>query len=112
MIIVRDRISLEELKEMAQEGFLDFVKAVADIEQGIMAIGGEMHADCEKILLEQGSQQQNLWGFNIFPDKPRGQMLEYTSLINIRPRQGNRTMQIQSDEVRNKILEIVNKLVI
>lgn len=109
--IVKDNISLAELAEMAQAGFLDFVKGVVDLERQTIAFGGDMHADEEKVLLEDGSNQKNLWGFNIYPAKPREQMLEYTSLINIRPRQGNRKMEIESGEIRNKVNDIVNKIV-
>lgn len=109
--IVRDKVELEELLQMAQDGFLDFVKAVVDVEHETMAVGGQMHADAEKVLLEEGSSQANLWGINIFPHKPREQMVEYTSLINIRPRQGNRKMAVESAEVREKIQQIVWKLV-
>lgn len=105
--IVRDKISLAELNAMARGGFLDFVKGVVDVERGIIALGADMHADEERVLLEDGSLQVNLWGFNLYPDKPREQMLEYISLVNIRPRQGNRKMEIESEEVRNKIQGIV-----
>jgi hypothetical protein len=99
------------LKTLAQERFGNMVKAVADLEKGIMAVGGELHADEEAILLEHGSKQENLWGFNIYIDEPRESWLEYNSMINIRPSQGNPSRDIQNDEVKHKIIEIVNKLV-
>lgn len=110
--IIRDKITLAELAEMAQSGFLDFVKGVVDLERGVIAFGGQMHADEERVLLEDGSKQENLWGFNIYPDKPMEEMIEYTSLINIRPRQGNRSMEIENEEIRNKAAEVINKLVV
>lgn len=110
--IVRDKISNDELKTIAEGSFLDFVKAVVDIQKGLMAVGGELHADAEAVLLQHGSRQQDLWGINIFPDKPREQMIEFTSLINIRPRESNKSMEILSDEIRNKIRGIVQKLVV
>jgi hypothetical protein len=99
------------MKQMAEGSFLDFVKAVVDIQKGIMAVGGELHADAEAILIQDGSAQQDLWGINIFLDKPQEQMIEFTSLINIRPREGNKSMEIQNDEVRNKIKRIIDKLI-
>lgn len=108
--IVTHKVNLAELSEMAREEYLDFVKVVADLEREIIAVGGEMHADAERVLLENGSRQDNLWGFNIYPYKPKEQMLEYSSLINIRPRQGNRQMEIENHEIRKKISEIVWKL--
>lgn len=109
--IVKDSISLEALKAMAEGSFLDFVKAVVDIRREIIAIGGELHSDAEAVLIQDGSVQTDLWGINLFPDKPREQMIEFTSLINIRPREGNKNMEIQSDEIRNKIRDIVGKLI-
>jgi len=109
--IVTGKISKAELEEMASSSFLDFVKGVADLEREIIAFGGELHADEEQALLQNGSKQENLWGFNIFPAKSQEEAIEYTSLINIRPRAGNRGLEIESDEVRNKIKQIVWKLV-
>ncbi|MDP3741306.1 MAG: DUF5674 family protein [bacterium] len=110
MMIVRDHVSIDVLKKMAEGSFLDFVKAVVDIKREVVAIGGEMHADAEAELLQDGSVQDDLWGINLFPDKPFEQVIEFTSLINIRPRADNKSMEIQNDEVRGKIKRIVSKL--
>ena len=67
--VIAESTSKEDLKEIAKNQFLDMVKAVVDIEKGIMALGGELHADEEALLLEQGSQQRDLWGINLYPDK-------------------------------------------
>lgn len=109
--IVNEFISISDLKTLAQERFGDMVKAVVDLETRIMAVGGELHADEEALLLEQGSKQENLWGFNIYIDQPRESWLEYDSMINIRPSQNNPSRDIQSEEIKNKITEIVTKLV-
>ena len=66
--VVRNTISRSELAEMAKQQFVDMVKAVVDVEQGIMAIGGELHSDEEAMLLDQGSQRRLLWGINLYPD--------------------------------------------
>jgi hypothetical protein len=92
--IVKDKISLSELKEIAQQRFGDFVKGVVDLEQKIMAIGGQLHADEESILLQQGSKQENLWGINIFVGQPKNSWIEFDSMINIRPRQNNRSRSV------------------
>jgi hypothetical protein len=68
MTIVRERISLGDLDQMAKAQFGDLVKAVVDVERGIMAVGGELHADEEALLLEDGSSQQHLWGINLYPE--------------------------------------------
>jgi len=109
--IITSPISKEELKESAREFFIDFVKAVVDIEREIMAIGGEFHVDCESALIENGSEQPNLWGINIYPEKPITNRIEFNSMINIRPRQGNRTRGVDNEETREKITAIVNKLI-
>jgi len=110
--IVPDKITIDEIRQMATESYGEMVKAVADIEQGIMAVGGEWHADAETLLLEQGSKQFDLWGFNIYPDRLAGQQIEFVSLINIRPRQNNKKMDIENSEIREKISQIFNKLVV
>jgi len=89
----------------------DFVKIVVDIEKQIMAIGGEMHADEETVLLAHGSAQKDLWGCNIYPDREKDEWLEYSSLINIRPSVGNRSMEIHDEHIRAKVAEVVNRFV-
>lgn len=109
--IIRDKISLDHVHQLALATFGDMVKVVVDIERGIMAAGGQMHYDCEQKLLADGSYQKNLWGVNInFEDS--GIRIEYTSLINIRPRVGNRSQEVQSPELRSRIEKIINQLVV
>ena len=107
--IVRDEILLSEVKKLAQDIYGDMVKGVVDIDQGVFALGGEMHADAEAVLLKEGCQQKTLWGFNVYPDQPRDQWIQYQSLINIRPSQGNRSMEIQDVDVRERVAKIVNQ---
>ena len=109
--IIRDKISKNKLSDIAKNQFGDFVKAVADIEKEIMAIGGELHADEEVILLEQGSEQANLWGINLYPQKSGDEWIEFNSMINIRPSQGNLSRGVESEEVRERIRKVVEKLV-
>ncbi len=96
---------------MAAELFGDFVKAVVDVERGVMAIGGELHSDEEMVLMEQGTQQRDLWGINIYPDLPPAERLEYDSMINVRPSQGNRSRSVENPETRRRIEEVVSRLV-
>ena len=110
--IIISNIPLAEVVKMAEDGYGEMVKAVADTELGIMAIGGEWHADAEEVLLGQGSKQSELWGFNIYPARSPEQRIEFVSLINIRPLQNNRKMEIEDPEIREKISQIVNKLII
>lgn len=110
--IVKDKISLVEVKRLAEESYGEMVKTVADIGQGILAIGGEMHADGEQLLLEKGSLQSDLWGFNIYPDTEDDGFLEYVSFINIRPKQDNRSQEISNLEIRDKIKKLVKEKII
>jgi len=109
--VVRDAVSQVELTEIAKQQFGDMVKAVVDVEQGIMAIGGELHSDEEAVLLDQGSAQRHLWGINIYPDKPLDEWIEFDSMINVRPSAGNRSRNVESSEMREAITKIVNRLV-
>lgn len=109
--IIREKISKKELQTLAKEGFGDMVKGVADIQRKVLALGGELHADSEAILLEDGSHQADLWGFNIYPDRPKAESIEFTSFINIRPSQGNRSMEIQDQNLQQQIRKIVDDLV-
>ena len=85
--------------------FESMIKFVVDIEKGLLALGGEMHSDPEKLLLENGSIQENIWGANIYPWGEPVE-IEYTSLINIRPSSGNKSMEIQDEETRKKVRKI------
>ena len=100
MIIVIEPITRGELKKIAEEGFGDLVKAVVDVERDILAIGGEMHADEEAGLLAQGSAQSSLWGINLYPNIEGEEWIEFDSMINVRPSQGNRSRGVDSGEVR------------
>ena len=109
--VVRDSISRDELTEIAKRQFGDMVKAVVDVEQGIMAIGGELHSDEEAMLLDQGSAQRDLWGINLYPDKLLNEWIEFDSMINVRPSGGNRSRYVESSEIREAVTRIVNRLV-
>jgi len=109
--LIDKKISKTELTEIAKERFGDMVKAVVDVELRIMVIGGELHADEEAILIESGSKQENLWGINIYTDKPVNERIEFDSMINIRPRQNNRSRDVLDPKIREKITIIVNNLV-
>jgi len=113
MKIISEKISLPELREMAAGMFGNLVKAVVDIERNIMAVDGELHADEEKMLLEDGSRQENLWGINVYPEMDRSgpDFVEFDSMINLRPRQKNLTRGIDNPDVREKILVIIGELI-
>ena len=111
IILIEKPITKAELKPIAEKRFGDMVKAVVDLEKKIMAIGGGLHSDEEAYLLEKGSEQKNLWGINIYPDLVLPDMVEFDSMINIRPRQNNRSRNVKDEQIRSQILEIIKNLV-
>jgi len=111
MKIIEKEITVQELKEMAEKMFGNLVKAVVDTEKEIMAIDAELHADEEAFLLENGSKQENLWGINLYPELSGDDFVEFDSMINLRPAQGNRSRGIDDVKIQEKIKSIVEKLV-
>ena len=109
--IVRASVSLDEMRCLAAPQFGDFVKAVVDVSRGVMAIGGELHADEEALLLQDGAGPADLWGINLYPDRPTSELVEFDSMINVRPSQGNRSRGVEDAEVRRRIQDIVARLV-
>lgn len=105
------KISREELRRMAANLFGNFVKAVVDVEEGTMVVDAELHADQEAFLLENGSQQKNLWGINLYPDMEGDDFIEFDSMINLRPSQNNRSRGVENAADRNKITAIVAGLI-
>jgi len=109
--IITTKISLNKLQELTTKGFGDFIKAVVDVEQGIMAIDAELHADEEALLLENGSKQENLWGINIYPAQAKAERIEFDSMINLKPSQGNRSRSVEDKTIQEKIIKIVEGLI-
>ena len=107
MIILEDTLSLDELSVLAGHCYGDMIKAVADVAEGKLALDAELHCDLEKLLLEEGSEQENLWGFNLYPEADGEDFIEFDSLINIRPRQNNRSRDVEDAAIRKKIVSIV-----
>lgn len=109
--ILTEPIGRSELAALADAGFGDMVKAVVDVRRRVMAIGGELHSDEEALLLDDGSEQRDLWGINLYPEEPGDAMIEYDSLINVRPSQGNRSREVEDEGLRAAIRAIVSQLV-
>lgn len=109
----KNPIAVSELRQMAKRMYEDLVKAVVDVKKGILAVDAELHADQEEYLLRHGSKQINLWGINLHPHKDRAKedFIEFDSMINLRPAQGNRTRGVDNEKIRQKIIQTVNKLV-
>jgi Protein of unknown function (DUF5674) len=111
-IVVLDRqIEPSELARLVEISFGDMVKYVVDVERQLAAVGGQLHADAEQLLLAAGSRQADLWGANYYPGRAPEECIEYTSLINIRPAQGNRSMLIADEMIRDRVRAITWALI-
>jgi len=105
ILTIREKVTLEQLRQMLEEhGKIDYVKFAVDVEQGILAGGGEWHSDCEEVLLEQGSEQRNVWGAGWTWKKRE---VAYDSQINIRPRADNRSNLIEDESLRERVKSII-----
>lgn len=109
--LVSKPISTQQLREAGEELYGDMVKAVVDVEKQVMAIGAELHADEEAFLIEQNSRQEDLWGINLYTERELSEMVEFDSLINIRPKQNNRSRGVEDPEIRARIIRTVYSLV-
>ncbi len=112
MKLIKKPVTTDKLKKMSLVMHEGLVKAVIDIHKEIMVIDAAMHADEEKYLLELGSQQDDLWGINLYPDSTGNDFIEFDSMINLRPRLNNFSRGVSDKKIRNKIIAIVNKLII
>ena len=108
MKIITEIVTLNELKQMTAM-FGNMVKAVVDVDREFVAVDAELHSDLEALLLENGSKQKSLWGINFYPEMQGEEFIEFDSMINMRPSQGNRSRGIDNKGVCKKIIEIAAK---
>jgi hypothetical protein len=108
---VRDPVSRSELEAIAADGFGDMVKAVVDVRRTVMAVGGDLHSDEESALLDDGSHQSDLWGINLYPAEQTDDWIEFDSMINVRPAQGNRSRSVDDSATRAEIVRVIHALV-
>jgi|SRR4030067_3273025 hypothetical protein len=104
--IIRQPATEKEIQEMLEE-LETYIKLAVDVERNILAGGGEYHADCEEVLLEDGSQQENIWGVDWYPGS---RAIGFGALINIRPDQDNRGMEIENARLRQRVETLVRDL--
>ena len=112
IVNAKNKIRNLELQNMAEKMFGSLVKGVIDIEKEIMAVDAELHSDEEAWLLENGSEQKNIWGINLYPSKQGEDFIEFDSMINLRPSQGNRSRMVDDPKVQRAIVKIIKKLVV
>lgn len=106
--IVRDKLSRQELQTIAKERFGDLVKAAVDVEQEVIALGAELHADAEAELIEkEGGRRDDIWGINLYPAETGDAFLEFDSMINLKPASGNRTRGIEDEAIRARVRSVV-----
>lgn len=109
--IIKEKIALQQLTELAKEWFGDIVKGAVDVKRRILALGGELHSDAAEVLFEDGSNPADVWGFNIYLNLSGDKRLEFIALINIKPSLGNRSMEIENQEIVSEIKKIISDLV-
>ena len=103
--ILRQKATHLQLDEMLQE-LGAYIKLAVDIQRNVLAGGGQMHADCESVLFNDGSLQSDIWGADWIPSI---QKVEFDALINIRPDQQNCSMDIQDPTIRQSVEFVVRK---
>jgi hypothetical protein len=106
IVVLREKASLDQIQVMLEE-YPTMIKIAVDTRRRILAGGGEMHVDCEQTLLDDGSEQDDIWGANWYPAEQR---IEFEALINIRPQLGNRGLVIQSEEIRKSVEEVTRQI--
>ncbi len=110
--IVKDNITLDELRSLAREQYGDLIKAVVDTELGIMGVGGELHVDIQSLLIEkEHARGDTTWGINLYLEKTGDEFIEFDSMVNLKPSLGNMTRGVGNKDIRDKIKEIVGRLV-
>ena len=109
--VIRRPISRARLSSLAEAQFGDMVKAVVDVKRGVIAVGGELHSDEEAALIDDGSAQANLWGVNLYPAEQEEAWIEFDSMINVRPSQGNRSRNVEDPVLQGRIRQVVTALV-
>jgi hypothetical protein len=110
ILVLDQRIAPADLARLLRL-FGDMIKYVVDLEVGRIAVGGELHADAEQVLLERGSAPADLWGANYYPGRGPEECIEFTSLINIRPARGNRRMEIEDPAIRERVRTLTFRLI-
>lgn len=110
--IVKDGITMSELRKLARGQYGDVIKAVVDIDQGIMGVGGELHVDIQSLLIEKEHSRGDMtWGINLYVDKTGDEFIEFDSMVNLKPASGNRTRGVEDEAIRAKIRAIVHEMV-
>ena len=111
MRVLEKPVTINELKSIAENSFGDLVKAVVDVDRELVALDAELHSDLEALLMDDGSAQKSLWEINFYPDLTGEDLVEFDSMINMRPSQGNLSRGVEDENIRRKIIAVANKWV-
>ena len=111
IVVVTQRLLPSDLARLVGNPFKDMVKFVVDVDRGIAAVGGELHADAKAVLLGHGSEPDSLWGGNYFPGRGESDCIVYTSMINVRPAAGNRGLEVGDPALRLRMRDVVFALI-
>jgi hypothetical protein len=111
IMIIRNKISIDQVREAARQSFGDMAKAVVDLKRGVMSLGGQWHVQGAALLREDGSKQEDLWGVRLHVDAPHDTWIEFKSMVNIKASHGNQTMEIKDQAVRDAITKVVESLI-
>lgn len=111
ILILDHKISTEEVKKLADFWYGTMIKGAVDVEQGRVALGGDYHIEDSELLTASGSKFDDIWGFNIRFEENKNGVLEFDSMVNIKPNFGNRSRSINDEEVVKKAIEIIYKFI-
>ena len=111
IVVVKQRLTPPDLARLVGNPFKDMVKFVVDVDRGIAAVGGELHADAKAVLLGHGSHPDVLWGGNYFPGRGEPDCIVFTSMINVRPAAGNRGLEVRDPALRQRMRDVVFALI-
>lgn len=106
LLLVTSKIAEADLQKVAED-LNGYIKVVVDIERGILTAGGTRHAEGEDLLLKNGSNQQNLWGGGLDLETNE---IDFDSMINIRPNDGNSSREVLNESVRKEMATIIRSL--
>ena len=106
LVLITQKASKEEIREMLRS-LKEYIKVAVDTSRGILAGGGSLHADCESVLLQNGSRQEDVWGADWYPQTKK---IRFEAMINLAPRRKNRSMEIQDPKIQSKVKEIIQNL--
>jgi hypothetical protein len=110
--IIKEPTRLEDIWQGRKTPFVELLKIVVDVDKEIIAVDAEMHADLEELLIKKGSLQSHIWGANLYPLRESDDFVEFTALINIRPSQGNKSMEVLDEALKQRMKTVIKKLIL